>query len=204
MTCFSRFSFMKCLSISTCFVRSCWTRLPEMLMDAWLSQNNLQAFFGGKFNSHKSFLTHEISVVPLAIPLNSALALDRATTFYFLLLQVTRFPLTRVNYGKLPTIPITRLVCFCVTNGWSFFLKKTPLLLVPFKYLKILITASMCGTCGRCMNLLTTSTTYEISSLVKDMYMRFPTNFWYCSLFANYPSCTVWSPWLATIGVSAG
>ncbi|MFS7906388.1 hypothetical protein Hanom_Chr01g00058631 [Helianthus anomalus] len=53
---------------------------------------------GGKPTSVRSFRIHNISVRPRAIPRNSASALDRATTFCFLLLQVTRFPPTRVKY----------------------------------------------------------------------------------------------------------
>ena len=92
---------MKCLSISTCFVRSCRTGFFEILIVVWLSQNNFHVFVGGKFSSHKSFLSHCISVIPLATPLNSALALESATIFYFLLLQVTKFPPTRVKYPEL-------------------------------------------------------------------------------------------------------
>ncbi|KAJ0575723.1 hypothetical protein HanIR_Chr05g0216071 [Helianthus annuus] len=54
--------------------------------------------FGGNPISVRSFRIHKTSANPLAIPLNSASALDRATTFCFLLLQVTRFPPTRVKY----------------------------------------------------------------------------------------------------------
>ncbi|KAM0017917.1 hypothetical protein Hdeb2414_s0027g00693371 [Helianthus debilis subsp. tardiflorus] len=53
---------------------------------------------GGKPTSVRSFRIHSISVRPRAIPRNSASALDRATTFCFLLLQVTRFPPTKVKY----------------------------------------------------------------------------------------------------------
>lgn len=44
----SKFSFMKCLSISTCFVLSCWTRFPEMLMAALLSQWSFHTVFCAK------------------------------------------------------------------------------------------------------------------------------------------------------------
>ena len=52
---FSSFSFIKSLSISTCFVRSCWTGFPDMLIATLLSQNNLQVFVNGKCSSLKRF-----------------------------------------------------------------------------------------------------------------------------------------------------
>ncbi|MFS7959924.1 putative MFS transporter superfamily [Helianthus anomalus] len=48
--------------------------------------------------SSSSFLIKRTSLNTRAIPLNSASALDRATTFFFLLLQVTRFPPTKEKY----------------------------------------------------------------------------------------------------------
>ncbi|MFS7936280.1 hypothetical protein Hanom_Chr05g00413701 [Helianthus anomalus] len=51
--------------------------------------------------SSRSFLIQRTSLSPRAIPLNSASALDRATTFYFLLLQITRFPPTKEKYPDL-------------------------------------------------------------------------------------------------------
>ena len=96
----SSFSLIKCRSISTCFVRSCWTGFSEMLIAALLSQYRGLACVWRKPNSPRSFLIHRISVTPFAIPLNSASALDRATTFYFLLFQVTRLPPTRVKYPE--------------------------------------------------------------------------------------------------------
>nr|GEZ24855.1 ARID DNA-binding domain-containing protein [Tanacetum cinerariifolium] len=45
----------------------------------------------------RSLRTHKTSVIPLAIPRNSASALERATTFCLLLLHVTRFPPTNVK-----------------------------------------------------------------------------------------------------------
>ncbi|MFS7906785.1 hypothetical protein Hanom_Chr01g00063321 [Helianthus anomalus] len=53
--------------------------------------------FGGKPISSSSFRIHRTSTKHLVIPLNSSSTLERATTFCFLLLQVTRFPPTRVK-----------------------------------------------------------------------------------------------------------
>ena len=50
---FSSFSFMKCLSISTCLVRSYWIGFSEMLMVALLSQYRLHASFWWNFTSGK-------------------------------------------------------------------------------------------------------------------------------------------------------
>ena len=48
-------------------------------------------------------------VIPLAIPQNSASTLDKATTFYFLLFHMIRFPPTKVKYlaSRFPLISIT-------------------------------------------------------------------------------------------------
>nr|GFD35111.1 hypothetical protein [Tanacetum cinerariifolium] len=48
--------------------------------------------------SDTSFLIHNASASPLAIPLNSALVFDNDTTFCFLLLHVTRLPPTKEKY----------------------------------------------------------------------------------------------------------
>ena len=100
MTLLFSFSLIKCRSISTCFVRSCWTRFSEMLIAALLSQYRRLACVWWKPSSPRSFLIHRISVTPFAIPMNSASALERATTFCFLLFQVTWLPPTRVKYPE--------------------------------------------------------------------------------------------------------
>ena len=100
MILFSSFSLMKCLSIFMCFVRSCWTGFSEILIVALLSQYRRLACVWWQLSSLKIFLIHRISVTSFAIPLNSASALDRATSFYFLLFHVTRLPLTRVKYPE--------------------------------------------------------------------------------------------------------
>nr|GEY11384.1 hypothetical protein [Tanacetum cinerariifolium] len=53
---------------------------------------------GGNPISDTSFLIHNASASPLAIPLNSASALDNDTTFCFLHLHVTRLPHTKEKY----------------------------------------------------------------------------------------------------------
>ncbi|XP_042028301.1 uncharacterized protein LOC121784711 [Salvia splendens] len=93
----SNFSLMKWRSTSTCLVRSCCTGFSDMLIAALLSQNNLLFRFGGKPISVSNLLSHMISMSPLLMPRNSASALDKATTFCFLLLQVTRLPPMKVQ-----------------------------------------------------------------------------------------------------------
>ena len=69
-----------------------------MSIVALLSQNKLISLVGAKPISVNKFLSQRSSHKPFAIPLNSVSALDKATTFCFLLLQVTRFPPTNVKY----------------------------------------------------------------------------------------------------------
>ncbi|MFS7972377.1 hypothetical protein Hanom_Chr09g00844011 [Helianthus anomalus] len=96
----SNFSLMKCRSTSTCFVRSCWTGFSEICIAALLSHMILVAVVGRKPIFVRSLRIHRISARPRATPRNSASALDRATTFCCLLLQVTRFPPTMVKYPE--------------------------------------------------------------------------------------------------------
>jgi len=56
----STFSFMKCLSISTCLVRSCWTGFWEILIAALLSQYNFIGRVIGSCNSSRILLSHKI------------------------------------------------------------------------------------------------------------------------------------------------
>ncbi|XP_057768367.1 uncharacterized protein LOC131006172 [Salvia miltiorrhiza] len=92
----SSFSLMKCRSISTCLVLSCCTGFSDILIAALLSQKSRLPLLGGKPISVSNLRSHRISVIPLFTPLNSASALDRATTFCFLLLHVTKFPPTKI------------------------------------------------------------------------------------------------------------
>ncbi|RDY08693.1 hypothetical protein CR513_07062, partial [Mucuna pruriens] len=70
-----------------CFVLSCWTGLWAILIAELLSQNN---FIGPSYftlRSSRIIFIHNPSHIPCAMARNSASALDRATTFCFLLLQ---------------------------------------------------------------------------------------------------------------------
>lgn len=92
------FSLMKCLSISICFVLSCCTGSFAILIASLLSQNNLIGFLVVILKSSNNVLSHINSHTPNAIALYSASTLNLATTDYFLLLQVTRLPLTNEQY----------------------------------------------------------------------------------------------------------
>ncbi|KAJ0826795.1 hypothetical protein HanRHA438_Chr17g0818341 [Helianthus annuus] len=50
--------------------------------------------------SDKSLCIQRTSANPRAMPRNSASALDKATTFCFLLFHVTKFPPTKVKYPE--------------------------------------------------------------------------------------------------------
>ena len=151
-------------------VRSCRTGFSEILIAALWSLNNLHAFYVGSVVHLKFIFSHMTLVIPLAIPQNSAFALDKATTFYFLLFHVTRFPPTKVKYLMMtsfhlvlfPSLHLYRL------EGLSdhFSRIECPYCLYPFKYLKILISAVICCIYGWCISLLTTPTTYVMSSCV--------------------------------------
>jgi len=66
---------------------------------ALLSQYNFIGNVGEILSSCNKFLIHNRSHTPLAILLYSASALDLATTPYFLLRHITRFPPTNVKYS---------------------------------------------------------------------------------------------------------
>lgn len=96
--CHANNSFLN--STSTCLVQSWWTGLWAILIADWLSHNS---FIGVTLDSlsSSSKLFHQISSqVPCARALNSASALLLATKDCFLLLQVTRFPQTNVQYPE--------------------------------------------------------------------------------------------------------
>ena len=88
------FSFMKCLLIFICFVRSYCTGFCAILIATLLSQYNFISICISIRSSSRILLNQSITQTPLAIALYSALALLLATTFYFLLHHVTRFPQT--------------------------------------------------------------------------------------------------------------
>ena len=69
-------------------------------MAALLSQKRFIYEVGAKPTSVNSLFNQRSSHNPLAIPRNYASALERAATFCFLLLHVTRFPPTNVKYPE--------------------------------------------------------------------------------------------------------
>lgn len=96
----SNFSLMKNQPTSTCFVQSCWTGLRAILCAVLLSQYIQIDCLDELPKSSKRNLSHNALQILSVIPLYSASALERATTFYFLLLHVTRFPHTNVKYPE--------------------------------------------------------------------------------------------------------
>ena len=96
----SIFSLMKCLSISTCLVLLCCTRLWAMLTAALLSQYSLMGFSRLTCSFLNKPFIHMSSQMPRAMVWNSASTLDRTTTCFFLLLQVTKLSSTKVQYPK--------------------------------------------------------------------------------------------------------
>ena len=138
---------MKCLSISTCFVLSCYTGLWAIAIVDVLSQYKLIVSFCLKSKSDSTFLIHKSSHTPSVRPLNSTSALDLATTGYFLLLQVTRFPRTKVKYLEVDLLssfePTQSASVYPSTFKFPWFENKIPFLGMNFKYLKILSTTSI-------------------------------------------------------------
>lgn len=103
----SFFSLMKCLSTSTCLVLSYRIRLCVIDIADLLSQ---YSFIGGEiwtFNSCRSFSTHNVSQIPWASALNLAYALLLATTLCFMLLQLIKFPPTKVKYPDIDLRSVT-------------------------------------------------------------------------------------------------
>ncbi|RDY07787.1 hypothetical protein CR513_08048, partial [Mucuna pruriens] len=103
----SNFSLMKFLSISMCFVLSCQTGLWAILIAELLSQNNFIAPSYFTLRSSRIIFIHIPSHIPYAMARNFASVLDRATTFCFLLLQVTRFPPRNIQYPEVDLLSIT-------------------------------------------------------------------------------------------------
>lgn len=93
MTPLSSFSFMKCLYILTCLVRSRCIGFYEKLIVTLLSHINCAS-------SLATFFSHNTSPTPFPISPNFASVLDNATTSYFLLLHVMRLPPTSAKYHK--------------------------------------------------------------------------------------------------------
>lgn len=72
---------------------------------------------------------HNASHIPSATPLNSASALEQATTFCFWLLHVIRFPRTKGKYPKLDRLSSIALaqptsVCTFITKLFVNFVSK--------------------------------------------------------------------------------
>ncbi|KAK9204488.1 hypothetical protein WN943_014749 [Citrus x changshan-huyou] len=113
-----------------------------MFIAALLSQYN---FIGTSiiiFNSSSSFFNHKSSQIPCATALNSASALLLATTDCFLLLQVTKFPPTNVQYPEVDLLSITdpaqSASVYTSTCRLLFFLNSRPFPGVFFRYLRTL------------------------------------------------------------------
>jgi len=100
------FCLMKCLSTFTCLVRSCWTRLLAMTIATLLSHYILISVSIRYPSYLSSPFIHSISHNPLVIPLNYVSALDKATTFCFLLFQVTKFPPTKIKYPEVDFLSV--------------------------------------------------------------------------------------------------
>ena len=105
----SIFYFMKCLSVSTCFVRSCYIGLCAMLMVALLSQYNFIGMLIGIFKSSSTLFSHYISQIPWVIAWYSTSTLLLSTTFYFLLCHVSKLPQTYVQYPDVDRLSVIEL-----------------------------------------------------------------------------------------------
>src|SRR6266542_1086437 len=166
----SSFSLMKNLSISTCFVLSCGTGLFAIQIADLLSHQTFRWPFLSIFSSFRRFLTHNMSPNPCDIALYSASAVDLDTTGCFLLLHDTRLPPTNTQYPDVDLRSSRQLAqsasLYPSTTRCPFPSNRSPFPGVPFKYLRILWTASTCPLLGSCMYLLTILTAYAISGLV--------------------------------------
>ena len=96
---------IKCLSISACLVRSCYTRLCAMSIVALLSQYNFIKASTGFFNSSKIW-SHRISHTPLDIARYSASTLLRAMTFFFFFYFSKSQDFPKRTYNSLGQLPI--------------------------------------------------------------------------------------------------
>jgi len=74
------------------------TELCTLFFANLLLQYSLIGFFQLIFKSSKIIFNYIISQILRAMTLKSTSALHLGTTFCFLLLQVTKFPLRRVQY----------------------------------------------------------------------------------------------------------
>ena len=137
-----------------------------MTMTTLLSQKTFIDKGLATLSSSSSCLIHKTSQMSWATTLNSALALLLATTLCFLLHQVTRLPPTKVQYSEVDFLSITLPAQSALVNTSTWrcprFWYRSPFPGVPFKYLKILYTASKCPWFGECMNWLTMLTAKAI------------------------------------------
>ena len=97
----STFSLTKWQSISICLVRSWKIGFDEIWRATWLSHNSLVSWVSPNFSCWRSCLSHVISNATAAIARYSALALNLATVFCFLLLQEIKFSLMRTQVDLL-------------------------------------------------------------------------------------------------------
>ena len=98
------------------------------------------------------------SQMPMAIARNSTLVLDRVTACCFLLLHVTKLPLTKVQYPQVDLLLVIEMAQFASvrdsTLRWLFFENNKPFPRVDFEYLKILKIAFIWHSKGECINWL--------------------------------------------------
>ena len=102
------FSLIKWRSISICLVQSWCTGFLIMFIAAWLSQHIFIGFSNGIFSSPSNLFNQIPSHIPCGTALYSAFALLRDTTTYFLLLQITRFPHTNVQYPEVERLSVNK------------------------------------------------------------------------------------------------
>ena len=113
-------------------------------------------FSNGIFSSFSNFFNQ----IPLHIPCDTALysasALLRDTTACFLLLQVTRFPHTNMQYPEVERLSVNEPAQSASENNsmslLAVFLKNRPFHSVIFKYRSILLTVIMCSLVGLFIN----------------------------------------------------
>ncbi|RDY14094.1 hypothetical protein CR513_00896, partial [Mucuna pruriens] len=99
----------------------CWTRLWAILIAELLSQNNFICPSYFTLRSSRIIFIHNPSHIPYAMARNSTSALDRATTFCFLLLQVTRFSLRNIQY---PEVDLLSTILHSLASQFSCFFEE--------------------------------------------------------------------------------
>ena len=152
-----------------------------------LSQYNWIGLFCKHPKSCKRNFSHNPSQIPSANLLSSAYPLERATTFCFLLLHVTRLSPTKVKYLEVdhlsPLSPAlsasvyTSMVCSPV-----FLENKIHFPRADFRYLKMCMTTFICCSPGLCINCLTILNAYATSGLVCARYINLLISLWHLHL----------------------